>query len=287
VAISWFRRDLGLAVWLLSFDRRRESMVFAGTLLPIRWSADGAHIFGADVDVDQRVTAIVEFSADGSGPTDRTLDFAPPANSVDLLPDGRVVAVIATRNSDVWLDGLTERREVAPASSIGTPSPSGKQEPVRSGEPKNLDFETGTPGEPPVGWVLDAEVSSQSAARLSDQAPPQGRHAAVVEVVDEAVIEQVFDALPYRGKRVRVGCAMRASGRATASLRVRSNRAMGVFRWWVMSKPSSPLQWTRKELVADIARDASSIVLSVVASGNGEIWIDDVRIEVLSAKHEM
>src|ERR1700741_2845012 len=85
--------------------------------------------------------------------------------------------------------------------------------------PANLDFESGSPGEVPLGWLAPTAKAGYTVA-LSTDTPKQGKQC--VRLSTPAALDpsgpgfgnvmQQIDATPYRGKRIRFRAAVRVEG---------------------------------------------------------------------------
>ncbi len=126
--------------------------------------------------------------------------------------------------------------------------------------------------------VVDHEVAhgGRSSARLSSIRPPQGT----------AAMSQAFDARPYLGKRVRMWAWLRTrdvEGRATAFMRVDSTdyRTIQAFDNMSFRAIRGTTEWTRHSLVLDVPASAGRIAFGLMLAGEGTVWFDDVRFEIV------
>lgn len=164
--------------------------------------------------------------------------------------------------------------------------------------PVNLDFESGSPGEVPPGWISPTTKLGYTAA-LSTDSPKQGKQSVRVSGAPIAggeagvpafgnVMQQI-DATPYRGKRVRFRAAVRVQGMAAAAglwMRVdRPAKQIGFFDN-MQDRPIRSSDWTYYEIVGDVAADAELLNVGMLLQQEGSAWLDDVTIEVV-AKLEM
>ncbi len=158
--------------------------------------------------------------------------------------------------------------------------------------PANLDFESGTPGEVPPGWLSPTAGMGYTAA-LSVEAPKQGKQCVRVSGAPGASafgnVMQRIDATPYRGKRVRLRAAVRVEGTmATAALWMRVDRPekqLGFFDN-MGDRPIRSAEWAYYETAGDVASDAELLNVGMMLSGAGSAWLDDVTIETV-AKPEL
>jgi C-terminal processing protease CtpA/Prc len=163
--------------------------------------------------------------------------------------------------------------------------------------PVNLDFESGSPGEVPSGWIAPKGVIGFTVA-LSTETPKQGKQCARVSGASQRTeagrpsfgnVMQTIDATPYRGKRVRFRGAVRVEGaRAIAALWMRVDRPerqMGFFDN-MDNRPIRATTWTYYEIAGDIAADAETLNFGMMLQQEGVAWLDDVSIETV-AKPEL
>src|SRR5688500_12869945 len=94
-------------------------------------------------------------------------------------------------------------------SCLGAPHPA----------PANLDFEKGSPGQVPPGWLAPTAKAGYK-VELSTDSPKQGKQCVRLsgessgpEAPGFGNVMQQIDASPYRGKRIRLRGAVRVEGR--------------------------------------------------------------------------
>ncbi len=157
--------------------------------------------------------------------------------------------------------------------------------------PMNLDFESGSPGEVPPGWLSPTATLGYTVA-ISTDAPKQGRQC--VRLSSGAIdpkgpgfgnVMQQIDATPYRGKRVRFRGAVRVDGaKASAGLWMRVDRPekqMG-FMENMQARPIYASGWGYYEITGDVAADAEVLNFGLVLQGEGSTFLDDVTIETVA-----
>jgi hypothetical protein len=97
---------------------------------------------------------------------------------------------------------------------------------------------------------------------------------------------QSFDAIPYRGKTIRLHAWLRVEpaapgNRAQMWLRVdRDNGETGFFDN-MASRPVTSGEWKECEIQGRVDNDAGLINIGVMALGNGHAWIDGIDFEVV------
>jgi C-terminal processing protease CtpA/Prc len=163
------------------------------------------------------------------------------------------------------------------------------QSPVRldaaAPKPVNLDFEASEAGAVPPGWTATTAPDGY-AATASAEGPLSGKLCAVMRAESPTgqfgVLMQAVDATPFRGHRVRLRGALRATdARAMLWLRVdRAGKRTGFFDN-MSNRPVTEPEWKRVEIVGDVDDDAESINFGLLMLGTGATGIDDVAIEDL------
>lgn len=157
--------------------------------------------------------------------------------------------------------------------------------------PVNLDFESGSPGEVPPGWLSPTTELGYTAA-LSTETPKQGKQCVRLSGAPAGPaggqvfgnVMQQIDATPYRGKRIRFRGAVRVEGSAaTAGLWMRVDRAakqVGFFEN-MQARPIRAGGWAYYEINGDVAVDAEVLNVGLILEQEGSAWLDDVTIETL------
>ena len=165
--------------------------------------------------------------------------------------------------------------------------------------PSNLAFETGTPGEPPPGWVVP---QIQKALGYSAEFHREGCRSAsgcAVLLAPAALppdtfgnLTQSFDASRFRGKTVRLRAFVKvepappldrnATDHAQMWLRVdRPNQQMGFFDD-MGDRPITSPEWVSYEITGEVAADADSVSIGVVSYGKSPVWIDGLSFEIMT-----
>ena len=88
----------------------------------------------------------------------------------------------------------------------------------------------------------------------------------------------------YRGKRVRFSAQVRTRAVTSwAGLWMRVDRPGGDMVLYNSSdRPiRGTADWQQKSVVLDVAPDASVIAFGVINEGTGQVWIDDLKLEVV------
>jgi hypothetical protein len=157
--------------------------------------------------------------------------------------------------------------------------------------PRNLGFKQGAPGEVPPGWRVPTRSAGYS-AELSAEGCKVGPLCAVVLVPPRQPansfgnLMQSFDAVPYRGKTIRLHAWLRVEpvargNRAQMWLRVdRDNGQTGLFDN-MGSRPVTSGEWKECEIRGRVDNDARLLNIGVIALGNAQAWIDGIEFEIV------
>jgi len=150
-----------------------------------------------------------------------------------------------------------------------------------------FNFEDGTPGEPPRKWIV-AKTKGLN-AQIFEEAPETGeRCVRFIKNTDQLP----FGAFNYflrpgelRGKRIRIRADVRAdvSGKNQAMLWFRENLKSGSIGMFdnMHDRPIKLNEWKQYEIVSDVSNDANSITFGVLIVGKGEVFIDNVVVQVV------
>jgi Tol biopolymer transport system component len=115
IAVDWNREKAG--IWLIQADSGKASVLAEASesshLTPLGWSQSGRGIFVLETGAEPVEARVVLLSVPGGKRTPfMNLPFVPRGDSV-MTADGRLIAVVAEKSSDVWLMenfDLTPRR---------------------------------------------------------------------------------------------------------------------------------------------------------------------------------
>jgi len=157
--------------------------------------------------------------------------------------------------------------------------------------PVNLDFEQGTVGQVPSGWVSPTKTSY--AAELTEENPKSGKRAVVLHSVPGATnrdpfgnLMQAIDATSLRGHRVRFRAAVRMQpggelSRARLWLRVDRPGSKGGFFDNTGDRPITSGEWQYYEVISDVDDDALVLNIGMILLDQGKAWLDDVSLDDL------
>jgi eukaryotic-like serine/threonine-protein kinase len=231
--------------------------------------------------------------------TDRPRE-APPA--LELSADGGVLAVNRAGGAvDLWAVGLRavdldgrrlpqraqeeQRRALKFVDGVLVQTRLSRQTSWRgapSRPAENLDFEAGPVGQPAPGWL---EPGEKPVFITSSERPHGGRLCGLLSPEPpENGTFQTVDARPYRSKLVRVRAAVRCEPGTPAYF------VAYTYRPAADSGPSASLGpaslcvggWTTVELLRYVDRDAATVGFGFERQGPGNLWVDDVSLEVVA-----
>jgi hypothetical protein len=144
----------------------------------------------------------------------------------------------------------------------------------------------------PTGWQAFADNPSEYAVRADGARRSGGQgyagatiRAAVGSPLGTGMLAQSVRADDYRGQRIRLSGFMRTTGisEGTAALFMRVD-GEGVVQTsdYMQSRPLMlDVDWARQEIVLDVPRTAVGITFGMLLSGSGQVWLDDVALEVV------
>ena len=161
--------------------------------------------------------------------------------------------------------------------------------------PANADFENGKVGEPPADWHFSTRLRRYDFQIVtSDERPHSGKSCALISRPPgkhygefTGSFGQRLDAMPYRGKKIRLRAAARAevSGVDNVSwLRLnvfgKGSGSQAMVFDSLDKYPVTSAEWRIYEIVADVPLDADSISYGLYLVGGGKSWLDSVSVEV-------
>jgi erythromycin esterase len=162
--------------------------------------------------------------------------------------------------------------------------------------PANTDFENSGVGEPPADWQFSPKLRRYDFQIVtSKEHPHSGKACALISRLPgkhygEFVgsFGQRLDAVPYRGKKIRLRAAARAEVSGVDNI---SWLRLSIFRkefgpqataFDSLDKyPVTAAEWRNYEIVADVPQDADSISYGLYLVGDGKAWLDSVTVEVI------
>jgi tetratricopeptide (TPR) repeat protein len=161
--------------------------------------------------------------------------------------------------------------------------------------PRNLRFESGTPGKVPPGWFVPAlPIHASRIAEMRRNGCRSGKGCAVVVAPVNAPspfgsLMQSFGAASYRGKSVRLRAWLRVEDpepddRGQVWLSVDRMSGRNDFLDNRNQRTVQSAEWTVCEIETAIADDATFINFGIMAFGQARVWVDDVSFEVFTGR---
>ncbi len=145
----------------------------------------------------------------------------------------------------------------------------------------------------PRGWIKAGSAPDKYAMETDEKEMHEGRKAATIRSLETGIkgfgtLMQQIDAGAYRGKRLRMTGWMKTAGvtgRAGFWLRVDQlgTTAAAAFDNMNDRPVKGTTNWTKYEIVLDVAVSASVIAFGVMLSADGQVWTDNLTFEVVDA----
>ena len=194
-----------------------------------------------------------------------------PENTVKIA-----FGVLLAGKGQVWLDEL--QFEIVGQDVLttdrGTPAD----------QPQNLNFAQGTTGwflagSHPQHYLYGIDQDVKCSGEASGYLKPE-----VAELAGFGALMQTFRADTFQGKHVRLSGYVKTEaveGYAGLWMCLDSLGMAATFN----SIPSALIvgtrDWKRCEIIADVPQNSSSVGLGIVLSGKGQVWLDEVQLEVV------
>ncbi len=198
-----------------------------------------------------------------------------PQNSVDIA-----FGILLQGVGRVWIDNV--QFEVVGQDVSTTQLKEDTTPPIP--QPINLGFEAGLNGWIPEStsqdYVTDIDQtvahSGQASGHIqSQQADPAGM----------AALSQYVKAAEYRGKRVRITEYIKFDGASTdARFEVYAFGPHNTTLQFDSQPLYSTAQWQKRDTVLYVPENSDRIAYGVVLEGQGQVWIDDVQIEMVDSQ---
>ncbi len=140
-----------------------------------------------------------------------------------------------------------------------------------------------------AGWMATAGTSSYRIGidRSVKHSGTGAGHITAIEANPSnfAIVMQTIRADDFRGKRVRFSAYLRTQGAAGSGaglwLRVDANGGAAALDNMSTRRVTRNTEWTRVECVLDVGDDAVGLAMGLLYGGPGEVWIDDVSLEIV------
>ena len=144
----------------------------------------------------------------------------------------------------------------------------------------------------PSGWQAFTDGTKDYAVRtdVARREGGQGFAGVTIKANVESprgtgMLAQSIRADAYRGKRVRLSGYLKAIGinEGTAELWMRvDGEGVVLTSDYMQNRPlMGTRDWAREEIVLDVPQTAVGITFGFLLSGSGQVWLDDVQMEVV------
>jgi erythromycin esterase len=184
------------------------------------------------------------------------------------------------------------------STTTARPTPRGARvRPVPAAASSNLDFESGVIGSPPPGWTGPERLQADNyrAETRRDEARSGSRCGVIRRLAGPSYgetigpLDQLLDAAPYRGKRIRLSADVRLDpGAAGAEAYLRLQTLMTFGRKPISrdmyDHPITDRSWRRYAVEGVVPDDAGTLALGLAFAGDGSAWLDNVALEIVEAK---
>jgi hypothetical protein len=141
----------------------------------------------------------------------------------------------------------------------------------------------------PAGWIVAGQSPELYKAGIDQSQAMNGKGPKYIRSISKenkswGTLMQMFSAENYLGKRVRLQARVKTkdvSGWAGLWMRVDGPGSITAF-YNSQDKPiKGSADWQLRSVVLDVAPDSRSIAFGVIHNGSGEVWMDDVKLDVV------
>ncbi|MBJ7310448.1 transcriptional regulator [Rugamonas sp. CCM 8940] len=142
----------------------------------------------------------------------------------------------------------------------------------------------------PSTWMLAGESPAAYQAGIDYTETSSGKGAKFLRHVagdgkSWGSLTQQIGADNYRGRRVRFQAKVKSrdvDGWAGLWMRADSQSTQGAAFYNSQDKPiKGSVAWQTRSVVLDVPADAESMLFGVINSGSGEVWMDELSLEVV------
>jgi hypothetical protein len=144
----------------------------------------------------------------------------------------------------------------------------------------------------PTGWFASGSAQHQYDIGIDHVMHRSGKGSGMIRSKAAKIdgfgsLAQEIKADDYRGKRLRLSAYVRSANVAQwAGMFMRvdtpSKNAIA-FDNMIDRAVEGTTDWTKYEIVLDVAPEASKVAFGLIVNGPGTAWIDDVRLDVVDA----
>lgn len=141
----------------------------------------------------------------------------------------------------------------------------------------------------PEGWILAGESPQFYKAGIDHSQTVTGKGAKYMRSIGKksdtwGTLMQMFSAEKYRGQRVRLQARIKTKEVSDwVGLWMRIDGPGGFDGFY--NSEDRPIKgstdWQLRTVVLDVAPNAKAIALGIIEGGTGEVWMDDIRLEVV------
>jgi len=144
--------------------------------------------------------------------------------------------------------------------------------------------------QPPKGWFVAGSHRREYVASLDRESRHTGKasahfESAVLKTGGFGTLMQVFQAADFRSKRVRLSGYVRSRNvQDWAGLWMRVDGAGGKSLAFdnMQDRPiKGTSDWTKYEIVLNVPAQAEQIAYGILLTGRGDVWMDDLKFEVV------
>jgi hypothetical protein len=144
----------------------------------------------------------------------------------------------------------------------------------------------------PEGWLIAGSQPSKYESGVDTRTLLDGRPSAYLKAKEPVTggfgtLMQAFDAKNYAGKRMRFSGQVKADGvQSWAGLWMRVDKGSESVAFDNMQdRPiKGTSDWKRYDVVLDVPQDASGVFFGILLDGSGEVWLSDVKFEVVGTE---
>lgn len=143
----------------------------------------------------------------------------------------------------------------------------------------------------PAGWFIAGSKPQSYSMGVDKGAGENGSNAATIKSIDKNITgfgTLMQNCLPnaYAGKRVRMTGVMKSTDvKGWAGLWLRVDQANSTQSLAFDNMNDRPVKgttvWTKYEIVLDVPATASKLAYGALLSGEGQIWFDNIRFEIV------
>jgi hypothetical protein len=145
--------------------------------------------------------------------------------------------------------------------------------------------------EVPRGWHLTGSKPAEYEAGVDAGQPHEGRNSAFLKSKTGSVdgfgtMMQSIPAEQYRGNKVRLSGLVKSEEVTDwAGLWMRVDKGTQLLAFDNMQKRpvKGTTGWLRYYVVLEVPKDATGIAFGILLSGPGQVWVNDVKFEIVGA----